>query len=50
MAYQDTGRTAEAIPVLELTLADYERVLGADHPNTDVVRRNLALLNDARGA
>jgi hypothetical protein len=44
MAYQDAGRTAEAVPLLERTLADYERLLGAEHPNTKVVRGNLAAL------
>jgi hypothetical protein len=44
MAYRDAGRTAEAIPLLERTLADSERLLGADHPNTKVVRENLAAL------
>ena len=43
-AYQDAGRTAEAIPLFERTLADCERLLGPDHPNTKVVRENLAAL------
>jgi Tetratricopeptide repeat len=34
MAYGTAGRTAEAIPLLEQTLADSERILGADHPRT----------------
>jgi hypothetical protein len=38
------GRTAEALPLLEQTLADFERVLGTDHPDTKVVRENLAVL------
>ena len=33
-AYLDAGRTAEAITLHEQTLADRERVLGADHPDT----------------
>ena len=43
-AYRAAGRTAEAIPLLERTLADSERVLGADHPNTLTSRNNLARL------
>jgi hypothetical protein len=41
-AYRSAGRTAEAIPMYERTLADRERLLGADHPDTKVVRKNLA--------
>jgi hypothetical protein len=44
MAYRDAGRSVEAIPLLERALADCERVLGANHPNTKVVRENLAAL------
>ena len=36
------GRLGEAIPLLERTLADRERVLGADHPDTLASRHNLA--------
>ena len=32
----------EAIPLLEQTLADRERVLGADHPDTVTTRKYLA--------
>ena len=35
-------RMAEAIPLFEQTLADRERVLGADHPDTLTSRNNLA--------
>ena len=35
-------RMAEAIPLLERTLADYERMLGADHPDTNAARKALA--------
>jgi len=38
MAYQDAGRTVEAIALLEQALADSERLLGTDHPNTKAVR------------
>jgi tetratricopeptide (TPR) repeat protein len=37
-AYRSAGRLAEAIELFEATLADSERVLGADHPDT-VARR-----------
>ena len=44
------GRTAEAIPLLERTLADCERVLGPDHPNTLTSRNNPAMAyQDAGG-
>ena len=41
-AYQAAGRAAEAIPLYERTLADRERVLGPDHPDTLPSRNNLA--------
>ena len=36
------GRAAEAIALYERTLADYERVLGPDHPGTLGSRNDLA--------
>ena len=42
MAYQADGRTDEAIPLLEHTLADRVRVLGETHPDTLISRDNLA--------
>jgi tetratricopeptide (TPR) repeat protein len=42
VAYQDTGRVAEAIPPFEQTLADRERVLGPDDPDTMRSRSDLA--------
>ena len=48
MAYQDAGRTAEAIPLLERTLADCERLLGADHPDTRLIRANVAALAETQ--
>lgn len=36
------GGFGEAIPLFERTLADCERVLGADHPDTLSSRHNLA--------
>jgi tetratricopeptide (TPR) repeat protein len=41
-AYQAAGRAAEAIPLLEQTLAGRERLLGPDHPDTMRSRNNLA--------
>jgi tetratricopeptide (TPR) repeat protein len=41
-AYQAAGRAAEAIPLLEQTLAGRERLLGPDHPDTMLSRNNLA--------
>ena len=43
------GRTAEAIPLHEQTLADRERVLGPDHPDTLAPRSNLAAAYLAAG-
>ncbi len=40
--YQDAGRAAEAIRLHERTLADRERVLGPDHPDTMKSRHKLA--------
>ncbi|MBO4257160.1 tetratricopeptide repeat protein [Streptomyces griseorubiginosus] len=36
------GDLGQAIPLYERTLADSERVLGADHPDTLLSRNNLA--------
>jgi hypothetical protein len=41
-AYHAAGRTAEAIPLVQHTLAIRERLLGADHPSTLASRNNLA--------
>ena len=49
MAYRVVGRTAEAIPLHEQTLANRERVLGTDHPNTLASRNNLAMAYRAVG-
>jgi Tetratricopeptide repeat len=48
-AYQDAGRTAEAITLCEQNLADVKRVLGADHPHTLAARDNLAVAYRAAG-
>jgi tetratricopeptide (TPR) repeat protein len=41
-AYQAAGRVAEAIPLLDQTLAGREQLLGLDHPDTMRSRNNLA--------
>jgi hypothetical protein len=41
-AYHVSGRLAQAIPIYEQTLQDYERVMGEDHPSTLTARTNLA--------
>jgi hypothetical protein len=38
------GRTADAIPLYERTLAYCERFMGADHPDTKAAREGLAAL------
>jgi hypothetical protein len=43
------GQPAKAIPLFKRTLADCERVLGADHPNTLRSRNNLAMSYQAAG-
>ncbi len=42
-AYQDAGRTSEAITLHQHTHTAYERTLGTDHPHTLNSRNNLAL-------
>jgi Tetratricopeptide repeat/AAA ATPase domain len=41
-AYHAAHRTADAIPLIQRTLVDRERLLGADHPGTLASRNNLA--------
>jgi len=48
-AYHSAGRTADAIPLVEQTLAARERLLGADHPSTLASRNNLASAYRATG-
>ncbi|SNT61086.1 Tetratricopeptide repeat-containing protein, partial [Streptosporangium subroseum] len=43
-AYRTAGDLERAIPLLERTLADRERMLGTDHPLTKVIRANLSAL------
>ncbi|MFE7330870.1 tetratricopeptide repeat protein [Streptomyces sp. NPDC057565] len=40
----------EALDLREQVLADYERVLGTDHPDTLTARSNLALAHKAAAA
>jgi hypothetical protein len=47
MSYQAEGRTAEAIALYKRTLADCERLLGTDHPDTKAAREGLAALTGA---
>jgi hypothetical protein len=48
MACQAAGRTAEAIPLLEQTVAGCDRLLGPNHRDTVKARNNLALCYRAR--
>ncbi|MFE7593848.1 tetratricopeptide repeat protein, partial [Kitasatospora sp. NPDC057512] len=41
-AFQEAGRTEDATHLLEQVVADQERVLGTDHPNTLDTRYGLA--------
>jgi low affinity Fe/Cu permease len=49
LAYQAAGRADEAIPLLQQTLSDRERLLGPDHPDTLKSRNSLALAYQAAG-
>ncbi|WP_221623183.1 tetratricopeptide repeat protein [Micromonospora globispora] len=48
-ALYETGDLTRAIPVLTATLADRERILGPDHPDTLTSRNNLAAAYRAAG-
>jgi len=48
-AHQAAGRLDQAIPLYQRTLADAERVLGADHPDTLTSRNNLAGAYESAG-
>ena len=48
-SYQDAGRTQDAITIYEPLLADLERILGAEHPDTLGSRNNLANAYQAAG-
>ena len=48
-AYQAAGDLGRAIPLYEQTLADRQRVLGADHPDTLTSRNNLAAAYGSAG-
>ncbi|MFF4926195.1 tetratricopeptide repeat protein [Kitasatospora sp. NPDC001261] len=43
ISYRQAGRTEEAITIKEQVLADRERILGEDHPDTLGARNNLAI-------
>ncbi|MGI5322331.1 tetratricopeptide repeat protein [Actinomadura nitritigenes] len=47
-AYQSAGDLDRAIPLLEATLTDYERILGGDHPLTKAVRENVDVVRRQR--
>ena len=48
-SYSQAGRTNDAIALREAVLADHERLLGPEHPDTLISRANLAaLLRDRR--
>jgi hypothetical protein len=49
MSYLAAGRPAKAIRLYRWTLADCERILGADHPDTLTSRNNLAMGYRAAG-
>ncbi|MFG2820029.1 tetratricopeptide repeat protein [Kitasatospora sp. NPDC048365] len=42
-SYRQAGRTGEAIGLLERVVADSERLLGHDHPDTLTARLHLAV-------
>ena len=48
-AYRETGRVADAVPLVEQVLAARERLFGADHPRTLASRNNLASAYRATG-
>ena len=48
-AYRETGRVADAIPLVEQVLAARERLFGADEPRTLASRNNLASAYRATG-
>jgi hypothetical protein len=47
-AYQSAGQLDRAIPLFEATLAECERVLGADDPMAQAVRSNLMIVRRLR--
>lgn len=48
-SYQAAGRVDEAIRLYEQTLADRERLLGTEHPNTVKTRKLLTLAREDAG-
>ncbi|MGW1761695.1 tetratricopeptide repeat protein [Streptomyces mirabilis] len=49
-AYNDAGRVQDALDLGERVLADYERILGHDHPDTLTARNNLTHTRDVAAA
>jgi hypothetical protein len=49
IVYLDAGRAQDAIALLEPLLADFDRILGAEHPDTVGARKNLANALEAVG-
>jgi tetratricopeptide (TPR) repeat protein len=49
VAYHESGRTADAIPLVQQILAAREQLLGVDHPSTLASRNNLASAYRATG-
>jgi hypothetical protein len=47
--YWSAGRVGEAITLEEQVLADRERILGVDHPDTLTTRNNLAAMRRSGG-
>ncbi|MFI9538131.1 tetratricopeptide repeat protein [Nocardia fusca] len=47
-AYRAAGLVGEAVLLYERTLTDAERILGEEHPTTDVVRANLAAVRERK--
>jgi Flp pilus assembly protein TadD len=44
--YRLQGRYTEAEPLYKRALEIFEKVLGSDHPNTEVVRYNLKIVHE----
>ncbi|WP_159020971.1 tetratricopeptide repeat protein, partial [Streptomyces sp. HNS054] len=50
VSYGDAGRVQDALNLSERVLADYERLLGPDHPDTLTARNHLAHLRGCAAA
>ena len=49
LAYLSAGRIPDAVAIFERNLADRERVLGSDHPDTLKALNNLASAQQSAG-